>query len=324
VPANDIAGTIVRVGPGTTGAGMYPFEQGDRVFGMSERFQKCSGGLQNYAILQANHAAMIPDNITTKEAATLPVNSVQAFMTLFDCSGFGSSFSFPPPFPDNQDFATRNFQPKSLVIAAPLSDYVRMLLQFGKLAGFRERIFVGDTSIPETVGQLKRLGATQVWDSGLGPKTIRDLIRLRTKHTFVSIIDFEHDDLRIPAEWIEHDLSPRKILTQPQCDSQGPLDLLGTNCNFPPRILHAEFTEAIPKAISQTFWDMMSKWVEDKRIRPLDGDIVELSVPTKIPWSSGKLVQEIHKILDQFRAGEDVKKRLICPQWDGIKSSKQG
>lgn len=87
--ANDIAGTVTRVGPAVS-----RFRPGDRVFGQAGAGSLDRGGLQQYALADADLAARIPDSLTDNAAATFPTNAMAALVALSHASGCG----VPPPY----------------------------------------------------------------------------------------------------------------------------------------------------------------------------------------------------------------------------------
>ena len=73
---NDIAGIVAAVGPGTSN-----FTIGDYVLGQS-RFSLDAGGLQQFAILDADYVAQVPSGISDDQAATFPINLVASYVAL--------------------------------------------------------------------------------------------------------------------------------------------------------------------------------------------------------------------------------------------------
>jgi NADPH:quinone reductase-like Zn-dependent oxidoreductase len=73
VPGRDVAGTVVALGPGTTG-----FAVGDQVFGISQ------GSFAEYAVARADKLAHKPANATFAQAAAVPVSALIALRALRD------------------------------------------------------------------------------------------------------------------------------------------------------------------------------------------------------------------------------------------------
>ena len=78
VLGSDGAGTVVAVGERVD-----RFKEGDRVYAMS--FGNPKGGFYaEYAVAKAEHAAPVPDNLTTEQAGALPVDAITALCGLDD------------------------------------------------------------------------------------------------------------------------------------------------------------------------------------------------------------------------------------------------
>src|SRR4051812_43932503 len=73
VPGRDVAGTVVALGPGTTG-----FAVGDQVFGISQ------GSFAEYAVARADKLARKPVNATFAQAAAVPVSALIALRAVRD------------------------------------------------------------------------------------------------------------------------------------------------------------------------------------------------------------------------------------------------
>ncbi|MFF0573175.1 NADP-dependent oxidoreductase [Streptosporangium saharense] len=73
----DLAGVVEEVGAGVTG-----FAPGDRVAGLSDRLDLSLGAYAERIVLDADALALIPDNVTAVQAATLPLNSLTADQAL--------------------------------------------------------------------------------------------------------------------------------------------------------------------------------------------------------------------------------------------------
>jgi NADPH:quinone reductase-like Zn-dependent oxidoreductase len=73
VPGLDVAGTVVRVGPGVA-----RFSVGDEVFGFSK------GSFAEYAVAGQSKLARKPANVTFEQAAAVPVSAATALLALTD------------------------------------------------------------------------------------------------------------------------------------------------------------------------------------------------------------------------------------------------
>jgi NADPH:quinone reductase-like Zn-dependent oxidoreductase len=73
-PGADMAGVVVKVGPGVT-----TFQEGQQVYGRSNK-----GSYAEYATALASLLALKPESLSFDEAATVPVGATTAWQALFD------------------------------------------------------------------------------------------------------------------------------------------------------------------------------------------------------------------------------------------------
>ena len=79
VLANDVVGTVVRVGESVTS-----FTKGERVVSQADFSHGTpQNGLQEYAVLHEQYSAKIPGNVSDDDAATLPTNIIATLVALF-------------------------------------------------------------------------------------------------------------------------------------------------------------------------------------------------------------------------------------------------
>lgn len=90
--ANDIAGTSTRVGPAVS-----RFRPGNRVFGQAGVGSLDRGSLQQYALVDADLAARIPDSLTDDAAATFPTDAMAAFVALSRAPRCRVPLPYAPP-----------------------------------------------------------------------------------------------------------------------------------------------------------------------------------------------------------------------------------
>jgi NADPH2:quinone reductase len=133
---NDIAGTVHSLGTDATGFGID-----DHVFGQA-KLSLDTGGLQQYALLDANVTARVPSSISDDEAATLPVNGIAPFVALFHSTGL----DIPPPFSDNEKAKTFDYAAQSVVIIGGGSNCGKLGVQLASLAGIGKIIAVAGAS----------------------------------------------------------------------------------------------------------------------------------------------------------------------------------
>lgn len=80
----DIAGQIVDLG-----AGAHKFTPGDRIFGMSN-FPRPANAYAQYAVVQENEFAVIPDNISDEVAGATPLAALTAWEALYGQAGLNA------------------------------------------------------------------------------------------------------------------------------------------------------------------------------------------------------------------------------------------
>jgi NADPH:quinone reductase-like Zn-dependent oxidoreductase len=160
---NDIAGEVESIG-----ANVQDFSIGDRVFGQS-RLSIDTGGLQQYALLDAIFTARIPHNISDDEASTLPINGISIFVAMFHSTGLG----IPPPIPSNEEAKTFDYGAQTLVIIGGGSNTGKLGIQFAHLAGIGNIIVVAGLG---NTDELKSYGATTVIDRHVSNKEIKSQI----------------------------------------------------------------------------------------------------------------------------------------------------
>ncbi|MHA6249019.1 NAD(P)-dependent alcohol dehydrogenase [Pontibacter sp. CAU 1760] len=77
IPGRDVAGVVAAVGANVTA-----FKPGDKVFGMVEH--DMGGAAAEFAVMAADMAVPIPDNLTYLEAAAVPLTALTALQALRD------------------------------------------------------------------------------------------------------------------------------------------------------------------------------------------------------------------------------------------------
>jgi NADPH:quinone reductase-like Zn-dependent oxidoreductase len=78
----NLAGVVEAIGPGVTA-----FKRGDEVYGMTGGVGGLQGSLAQYAAVDADLLAPKPSNLSMREAASLPLNSITAWEGLVDRAG---------------------------------------------------------------------------------------------------------------------------------------------------------------------------------------------------------------------------------------------
>ncbi|KAK4506279.1 hypothetical protein PRZ48_000009 [Zasmidium cellare] len=131
VLANDVVGKVVAVGSDVT-----TFKKGDRVVSQADFVSGTpQNGLQEYAVLNEQFTARIPDSITDDEAATLPTSIIASLVALFH--------DLPIPAPWTKDASDFDYAAKTLLIVGGGSVAGRYAVQLAKLAKIGRIVVVG-------------------------------------------------------------------------------------------------------------------------------------------------------------------------------------
>jgi NADPH:quinone reductase-like Zn-dependent oxidoreductase len=77
----DAAGIVEQTGPGVT-----PFKQGDEIFAYCRKPIVQGGAYAEYIVLEEEHAAIKPKNISFEEAASVPLAALTAYQSVFDAA----------------------------------------------------------------------------------------------------------------------------------------------------------------------------------------------------------------------------------------------
>jgi NADPH:quinone reductase-like Zn-dependent oxidoreductase len=81
----DAAGIVEQAGPEVT-----RFKQGDEIFAYCRKPMVQGGAYAEYIVLEEEHAAIKPKNISFEEAASIPLAALTAYQSLFDAAKINS------------------------------------------------------------------------------------------------------------------------------------------------------------------------------------------------------------------------------------------
>ncbi|KAL3467300.1 GroES-like protein [Aspergillus heterothallicus] len=276
--AQDIAGTVVSLGEGVTA-----FTPGDRIFGQSNVLGgPDQGGLQEYALLHADYAARIPENLTFDDAATIPVNAVASFVALFHSSGLV------------------DYSHDAIVVIGGGSNTGKFGLMFAKLAGFGKVITIaGGTRDSRKMEYLRSLGATHVIDRRLTyleiEREIRDLVGDSLVYVYDTVNTAASQDLGLTLLSNSREgtlitlLKGRDDTALANKGGYRKAQVLGVSRK------HAEF--------AREFWRQLPGWIRDGTVESLgEVDVIE-----------GLDVEKVNRVLDAYRDGKTVRKTHVHP-----------
>jgi NADPH:quinone reductase len=284
--ANDIAGTVSSLGPNVTG-----FSIGDHVFGQS-KLSIDTGGLQQYALLDADVTAHVPQNISDDQAATLPVNGIAPFIAFFDSSGLG----IPPPFADNIDAKAFDYAAQTLVIIGGGANTGKLGIQLASLAGIGKIVVVASAS---NAAELKSYGATHVIDRHASNEEIKSHIQSIIGDHLLYVYDAINIEHTLAVSLLSSarkgkvaTLLPGKVDDTKIGEKKAGF---GIGQTFGSSHLHRD--------LGRRFWKELPGWLESGKLKPLSFKIVE----------GGLSVEGVNMVLDDYRDGKNPGKWHVHP-----------
>jgi NADPH2:quinone reductase len=147
---SDISGIVSEVG-----SEVHTFKSGDRVMLQGSVLKAEGAGCQEYCVVEASLASLVPENMKLEEVATLPVNLAAAFFGFFAEKGFGL------PLPGS---GSTTVEKEMVLVSGGASHTGRFGLQIAKIAGFGRIVTTATVRNKKIVEELKKLGATDVID----------------------------------------------------------------------------------------------------------------------------------------------------------------
>ncbi|KKY38951.1 putative alcohol zinc [Diaporthe ampelina] len=280
--ANDVVGTVTKVGEGVSGVAV-----GDRVVTHPGfKHGSVQNGLQEYAVADAGAFAKIPDGTSDDEAATLPTNIIAPLVALF------KELRIPAPWsPEAQGF---DYGGVTLLVIGGGSNCGRFGVQLAKLAGIGRIVVVGGGE-----AELKGLGATHVLDRHGGDDAvlarIRDVVGDDLVYAYDAVNDVEHQVLGLNA------LSSTKKGTLARLLPLGPVDeskVVGKKAGFEVRDTYGS-SQGHPE-LAPDFWERLPGFLEAGEIKP-----------TAYVVKQGLTADNVNEVLDAYRDGKPVKKTHI-------------
>ncbi|KAL7278933.1 hypothetical protein ACG7TL_006764 [Trametes sanguinea] len=183
VGGTDAAGVVEEVGPEVTNVA-----KGDRVL-FQGWFTNRLATFQQYTIVPAEITAKIPDNITTDQAASVPLALATVVTGLYNHHPQGKTINWTAPW---EEGGAGKFAGKAALILGGASSVGQYAIQMAKLSGFSPIIA---TASPHNEQLLLSLGATHVVDRSLSPAAIKlELPKL----TGGNPIEFVYDAISYP------------------------------------------------------------------------------------------------------------------------------
>lgn len=278
---NDVVGKITALGSNVT-----RFSVGDRIMSQAKLAPgSLQTGLQEYAVLDTDFMAKIPDGFTDDEAATLPTNTLAPLVALFDASAFGI------PAPWTSAASSFDYKGTTVLVLGGGSNCGRYGVQFAALAGIGRIVVVGGD---ET--ELKSYGATHVVDRHGSPDEvvarIREIVGDDLLYAYDAINPPETQFIGINA------LSSTKKGKFTRLLPTGPVD----ESKIHPKkegyeLLNVFGSSHLKPEVSKPFWENLPQYLVDGKIKPTSYKAVQ-------GWSA----DQVNEVLDAYRDGKKVVK----------------
>ncbi|KAF2119477.1 putative alcohol dehydrogenase [Lophiotrema nucula] len=288
---NDVAGVVTEVGSEVTkfkvGSEVTKFKVGDRIFAQSAIDAVYRGkALQQYALVEEDHAAKIPNGISEHGAATLPINAITAVVALFHpTAGLGL------PAPWTEEAKTFDYAGTTLLIIGGGSNCGRFGIQVAKLAGIGKIVVVGGKE-----SELKPWGATHVLDRHGGDdvvlKRIRDVAGDDLVYAYDCINGPDKQYLGVSA------LSNTKKGKLARALPSGPIDeskILGGREEASYELADVFGASHLKAETTKPFWDRVGEYLKDGQI-----------VPVPYVVEEGLDADKVNALLDRYRDGKPV------------------
>lgn len=285
-----MAGTIVETGSGADSS----FRVGDRVAGLSNLWAPTpdQGGLQQYAILQADSVARLPTGFSDAEFVTLPLNMATIIVALFTDLGF----AFPAPW-EKENFRSSDFAAHPLVVLGAGTNIAKLTIRLAiKVLGIRNIIAVAG---PSNESDLLAAGATTVVNRHVSENEITSQIHTAAggSENITQILDCASWEHHLAAEILTSDKASRLVtfhnVNEAEVQKVRPL------C----RATVARCSNVNMGPHAKPFWETLPRWVE--------GGVVAPS-PFKVLEGLDK-VDEINKWLDGYAAGKGGPQLVVKP-----------
>lgn len=286
IPAHDIAGEVVKIGPGHRAA---EYQVGEHVFALSrlpiDQVFNDFYGLQQYALVDPQFAARVSETgLSDDEAATMPTNVASVFVALFHSTGFG----LPTP---GTERAKSNLSGQAILIVGAGSNCGRAAIQFAKMAGFGTIVAYAGPSNRE---ELRAIGAThfvnrhadnaldQIW-SIVGDDLIYalDAVNFGTQQN-------------VGAAALSNSKKGALVTLLPTDGELDAAEIGSKNAGYDRMMIGGEMSQT--PEFAPEFWTRITQWAKDKRISPAKFSVIE-----------GLDVDRVNKALDLYRDGKGSK-----------------
>lgn len=269
------------------------FKVGDRVFGLGDPNYATAdmAGLQEYAILNAESSALIPEGFTDDEVVTFPVNALTSFAALFHGKGFG--FAAPAPFPPSYGTEAKE---KTILIVGGGSRAGQLAIQYAKLAGVGVVITLASAA---RIEELKELGATHVIDRHASQEQIEKQI---TEITGGERLEYVYDcvswDFTFSISLLSETKPSKLLVLHPAEEAETQAKVVRPNAGVMFILGNSDFIQPATKQ----FWEALPVWIKEKKLAVGRFKVIE-----------GMDLKAIEEGLDSYRDGNAVVPVVVHP-----------
>ncbi|KAL5314095.1 hypothetical protein ACEPPN_018519 [Leptodophora sp. 'Broadleaf-Isolate-01'] len=286
VIGTNISGIIESLGPNTAS-----FQVGDRVFGLGNPASLTPdfSGLQEYALLEAEASAKIPNGFSFDQAATFPVNVITSIGALFHPLGFG----FPAPFHESDKTDEKD---TSILIIGGGSNVGKYGIQLARLAGIGKIITIASAA---NEGLLKELGATHVVDRHASEFEIASQIQsIVGEDGLDKIYDCVSWDYTFPIGLLSTKTPGALLVLHPSQEAEKFVKEKGLDVRVQFIVGTSEFLQPLTKQV----WECLPGWIEEGKLAVANYKTIE-----------GFNLKVIEESLDSYRDGKPVTPVVVHP-----------
>ncbi|GIJ85957.1 hypothetical protein Asppvi_004828 [Aspergillus pseudoviridinutans] len=279
IPAHDLAGEIITIGPDTT----TDFAIGEHIFAQSRlplnQVLNDFNGLQQYALVDIKYAARVTDTgLSDDEAATIPVNVATGFVVFFSEGGFGL------PLPDS--VADFDYASQKLVVIGAATNCGRYAIQFAKWLGFGVIVAVAGL---RTADEMREIGATHVIDRHAEDvlSQVRDIVGDELVYALDAFNFGPKQELGVAV--LSDSRRGTLVTLAPAVGEVDSATIGEKRMGFERRFIRGSCATH-PDDFTKLFWERITGWLKEGVIRPSKFRVIE-----------GLVADKINAALDEYR-----------------------
>lgn len=287
VLGNDIAGTVVELGPDNEGVDVQP---DDLIFGQTNHGKQAAdqAGLQEYCVLDAYATAKVPVGFSADHGASFPCNAVAAFWALFN----EPSLHLPLPFPDTSKPTVQGSA--SIVIVGAGSNCGRYALQFARLSGLFD-VIVAVAGPTHKDALLHTYGATHFVDRQGDEAAVLANVREIVGDDCLYVVDVYNHEHTLGVGCLSN---TKKGKMATLCPGEADLARIPEKKAGFDKVFSSGSSQNNP-VLARQFWGALPGWLESGAIKALDWDVIE-----------GLDVAKINAVWDLYRDGKAPPKQV--------------